>query len=353
MQSHRWFEDAFGLAEAGYDATRARFRVERSPVDATRCTLRDVVSGRAHPVGSFEVLSSGELRERLRLRRMARTPGDTRALGALTLTHLTSDVRRLLLDPENAGAVFQVASQFNALEMTGPEVRPEDGITRYVWDRTQGPVCSMCCPAATLFRNYFCMPGGAGQGASDGGQLDLLAGVEEVLGAGWWRTKNGYAMPTRRGAMREVGQRLDADAELAERVRRAVRVAVHWDATVTDGSDTAPHQVCQVFTSAMPIAYTADTTTVAEWRSVACVALDGLYDATLAAAALLAERRGRRVRVFLTAVGGGAFGTPLEWVAEAAQRALDAYAGAPLDVVFVHYRYLSPDSKLLSLKASL
>jgi hypothetical protein len=30
--------------------------------------------------------------------------------------------------PENAGALIQVASQFNLLEMTGPEVTPENGV---------------------------------------------------------------------------------------------------------------------------------------------------------------------------------------------------------------------------------
>jgi hypothetical protein len=34
-------------------------------------------------------------------------------------------------DPELEGALFQVASQFNLLEMTGPSVTPEDRVTRY------------------------------------------------------------------------------------------------------------------------------------------------------------------------------------------------------------------------------
>ena len=45
--------------------------------------------------------------------------------------------------PENRGALFQVASQFNMLEMVGPRVTPEEGVTRYEHDRTQGPACAM------------------------------------------------------------------------------------------------------------------------------------------------------------------------------------------------------------------
>ena len=37
-------------------------------------------------------------------------------------------MRALHADPANAQALFQVASQFNTLEMTGPSVTPEDGI---------------------------------------------------------------------------------------------------------------------------------------------------------------------------------------------------------------------------------
>ena len=74
---------------------------------------------------------------------------------------------------------IQVASQFNALEMVDPSVRPEDGVTRYCHDATQGPACALSCPAATVYRNYFCMPGGKGQGG--GNQLDLLGDVGVLL----------------------------------------------------------------------------------------------------------------------------------------------------------------------------
>ena len=55
---------------------------------------------------------------------------------------MTGDVRRLHQVPEYAGALFQVASQFNLLEMVSPEVTPEHGVTRYQHDAHAGPgVC--------------------------------------------------------------------------------------------------------------------------------------------------------------------------------------------------------------------
>lgn len=67
----------------------------------------------------------------------------------------TADVRKMHDNPEYAGALFQVACQFNFLEMVGPSVTPEDGMTRYEHDRTQGPACAMGAGAATNYRNYF------------------------------------------------------------------------------------------------------------------------------------------------------------------------------------------------------
>ena len=74
---------------------------------------------------------------------------------------MTGDVRHMHKSPENAGALFQVASQFNMLEMTGPEVTPEHGVTIYQYDGTQGPACAIAAGAATIYRNYFAPIGGS------------------------------------------------------------------------------------------------------------------------------------------------------------------------------------------------
>ena len=76
--------------------------------------------------------------------------------------------------PENAGALFQVASQFNLLEMVGPTVTPELGVTRYKDDPTQGPACAIAAGAATIYRNYFAPVDGS-HGQTTKRQLDGLA----------------------------------------------------------------------------------------------------------------------------------------------------------------------------------
>jgi hypothetical protein len=39
------------------------------------------------------------------------------------------------------------------LEMVGPDVTPEHGVTGYAHDRTRGPACAMAAGAATIYRN--------------------------------------------------------------------------------------------------------------------------------------------------------------------------------------------------------
>ena len=111
------------------------------------------------------------------------------SLGGLTYATRLGDVRTLHRSKEAAaGAVFLAASQFNALEMVGPNVTPEHGVTGYVFDRTQGPACALACPGALAFRQFFAGTeeqhrySAQGRGQAHGNQLDLLADVGAVLG---------------------------------------------------------------------------------------------------------------------------------------------------------------------------
>jgi hypothetical protein len=65
---------------------------------------------------------------------------------------VTGDVRHMHQLPENSGASFQVAFRFNLLEMASPDVMPEHGVTRYQYDRTQGPACAIAAGAATIYQ---------------------------------------------------------------------------------------------------------------------------------------------------------------------------------------------------------
>ena len=132
-----WFARITGFSEKAYGETQARLRVENG-------RLIPEGGGPGHAVGELELVPLDALRARAR---------DVTVPGRLTLGIVEGDVRRMHIEPENAGAVFQVASQFNLLEMTGPTVTPEHGVTGYAHDHTQGPACAIAAGAGTSWRN--------------------------------------------------------------------------------------------------------------------------------------------------------------------------------------------------------
>ena len=91
-----------------------------------------------------------------------------------------------------------------------------------------------------------------------------------------------------------------------------------------------------MFASALPVAYATGTGST-DWVPFASAVLDALYDATFAAAAVLAREQNARKLLYLTAVGGGAFGNRTEWIAQAITKAIEKYQKEPLDVKLVHH----------------
>ena len=160
-----WFERLTGFREQGYDSTRSQLAVQGRE-------LVSRVNGRRYGIGELELVSLGELRAR------AQAAGGLP--GRLRVSVVQGDVRTMHQSPENSGALFQVASQFNLLEMVSPDVTPEQGVTRYQHDRTQGPACAMAVGAATIYRNYFADVDGV-QGQTAGRQLDGLADIGTAL----------------------------------------------------------------------------------------------------------------------------------------------------------------------------
>ena len=314
-----WFERITGFSEGSYGDTQAALRV----VDGR---LRTDQSARAFWVGELETPSLAELRQRVQ--GIARKPGE------LKLSMLQGDVRRLHGQPLNSQALFQVASQFNLLEMANPDLTPEDGVTRYQYDRTQGPACAIAAGAATIYRNYL-VPVAGGTGQSAARQIDCLADIGQALGGAGrlWEMRNGYALCTQQG-LAEIDRKIAAmSAAELDALRGRLRIGLHWDVEATEAP--APDQrVSQAFCSALPVAYSAVAPEL--WQRFATLVLEAAYEATLLAGVLNLERTGCPT-VFLTSLGGGAFGNRLEWIEAARTRACEAAGGYDLDVRLVSF----------------
>jgi hypothetical protein len=320
-----WFERLTGFREEDYASTRAKLRVEGH-------RLTSLVNGRSYSTGRLELTPLSTLRQQVG---SANPPP-----GRLSVSLVSGDVREMHGRPEYAGALFQVASQFNLLEMIGPHTTPEDGVTIYQSDRTQGPACAMAAGPATIYRNYFAPVGGQ-LGQTKERQLNALADLGDVLGkrlgmAGnqLWAMENGYALCSRAG-LEAISSLLERSAPYAiDELRGLLRIGLHHDVEVTDASHPYPI-VSQAFCSALPVAYKREVPS-RYWSRFASLVLEGAYEATLWTAALNAQRGGSKT-VLLTSLVGGAFGNDESWIEAAMLRALKLAALFDLDIRLVSY----------------
>ena len=334
-----WFEQLTGFAEGNYDVVRSKLEVDGQ-------TLRSRVNGHSFRIGRLELASLAELR--------ARAMSESATAGQPRLRIVQGDARKLHAQKEYSGALFQVASQFNLLEMVSPNVTPEDGVGRYQNDPTQGPACAIAAGAATIYRNYFAqVDGKPGQRADR--QLDGLADLGQALSsalgvpvASLWSMQNGYALCTQEGLER-INEHLASLAPVElDAMRSKLRIGLHWDVEVTDGAAENRPLVSQAFCSALPVAYSH--LTHVNWQPFASLILDATYEATLLGA-ISNARRGASNTVLLTLVGGGAFGNERDWILHAIRRALPVVRGHDVEVRIVSYGHIPEDLHALAADA--
>lgn len=324
-----WFQRLTGFAENGYSSTQQRLAVEGDELVSS-------VNGKRYGIGKLTLPTVAELRARVNPVQGQRT----------SVQPLIGEARSLHSDPEFAGALFQVASQFNVLEMTSERVTPEDGVTRYEWDATQGPACAIAAGAATIYRNYFA-PVGDQIGQTADRQIDALAGVGQALSAltglsvdRLWTMSNGYALCTREGLAAIGSVLVDAPEQVRDTLRGQLAIGLHRDVQVTDVDGERRRLVSQAFCSALPLGYSRLPRR--DWEPFARLVLEATYEATLLAAAEQAAAGGSNI-VVLTRVGGGVFNNDAEWINAAIERALAVIEHAGLDVRLLCHRVLSPE----------
>lgn len=314
-----WFETLTGFPEDTPQQVRKN-------ITADGKTLKSHVNGKILVCGQLETPSLAELRERVQL--------SGHDAGKISVREVVANVQHLHTNESNADALFQVASQFNLLEMVSPSVTPERGVGIYENDRTQGPVCAMAAGAGTIYRNYFVIVNGqTGQSAKN--QIDCLADIGAALGNSGnrlWEMRNGYALASQSGLV-EISNRLRASSESElDELRQLLRIGVQWSTQVT--LNNSNHTVSQAYCSALPVAYSYHSSAL--WAEFARLILEASYEATICTAILNSIRNGNK-RLFLTLLGGGAFGNETGWIIGAIQRALNLYKYVALDVVIVSY----------------
>ncbi len=290
--------------------------------------LKSLVNGKEYHYGTLEIPSLKELRIRVKNANAKK--------GKLKLQAISADVKNLHLNEENANALFQVASQFNLLEMVGANVTPDMGIECYEDDHTQGPICAICAGAGTIYRNYF-VKLNTQIGQSETKQIDCLADMGDALGNEnntLWEMRNGYALLKEDGIY-AINRKLNGMSEdEVDKLREKLRIGLMWDTQVT--FDECQYCVSQAYCSALPISYVGFPSEL--WKPFASLILEASYEATICAGILNGDNR-----VYLTLVGGGVFGNDLEWICSAIERAVLKYAEYELDVKIVNYGVVSDE----------
>ncbi|VBB19044.1 hypothetical protein YASMINEVIRUS_1576 [Yasminevirus sp. GU-2018] len=264
---------------------------------------------------------------------------------------VVGDVFNTHSDPAYKGALFQVASQFNCLEFPSSDVVPENGITGYVYDRTQGPACSIPVGGATFYRNYVAPVenGVVDSKSKKSGQttdnqinclIDVLSELEKMGGEKFVSVHNGYTFSSNEKLTRLnlLLSRMSTQAmsKLMDKLRIGTQfgAGVYLDRNRNVISQEKLQLVSQAFCSAISISYSG--LNAKSWEPFAKAVLKASYEATLWSA-VINKNIGGSNKVVLTCVGGGVFGNRLEWIADAICEAFIATEKYGLDIEIGHY----------------
>ncbi|KXX66814.1 hypothetical protein [Flammeovirga sp. SJP92] len=313
-----WFEELMGFEEVSPSHVKKNIRVEGDK-------LISRVNGKTYQFGKLEVPTLKDLK--------ARSINDPYK-GDLQVEEVVGNVQELHQLEENRNALFQVASQFNLLEMLGPHVSPEKGVGIYEKDYTQGPACAIACGAGTIYRNYFA-PVNLAIGQTLNNQIDCLELIGEELDndeSQLWRMINGYALCSQEGLHQINFLINNLNEEERETLKEKLKIGVQWNTEVTISNEQ--QIVSQAFCSALPVAYSGFDSFYFE--SFARLILEASYEATLHSALINLDQNYSN-KVFLTLVGGGAFGNETDWIVESLLIALKKFRNTPLDVKIVSY----------------
>lgn len=313
-----WFEKLVGFTEKNSDQIKENIKI----VDNK---LISKINNSEYIFGKLEIPSLEELRNKLNIEKYS---------SQIKVSEVVENIQTFHKDVSNNHSIIQVASQFNLLEMVSPNRTPEEGVGIYEYDATQGPACAIACGAGTIYRNYFAnVDGQIGQTSTK--QIDCLneIGIElENDKYNHWIMKNGYVLATRDGLIIINKQIRNKSEKEYEYLKGKLRIGVQWDSEVTISENG--NLITQVYCAALPISYSDIEEEL--WSDFAKIILEAAYEATFYVALRNYERTGNN-KVFLTLLGGGAFGNKLEWIFNAIAKSIKKFSKIPLDINIVSY----------------
>ena len=322
-----WFETLTGFEEENPNQVRNNLYLKEDAIISR-------INGKKMIYGKLEIPSLAELREQIE-----RIGG---CKGKIFVHEIIADIQNLHTNKSNSGSLFQVASQFNLLEMTSPSRIPEEGVGIYEYDHTQGPACAISAGAGTIYRNYF-VPVKGKTGQSENNQIDCLTDLGNELGNTdnkLWQMRNGYALASKEGLINISNRIRDSGENELDDLRKFLRIGIQWNTQVTLGKSN--HLISQAYCSALPVSYSNVSSDL--WEDFARLILEASYEATLCASVINWSNTGKN-HVFFTLLGGGAFGNRSSWIIDSIINVIQRYKDWNLDVAIVSHRGSNPELK--------
>ena len=314
-----WFEKLMGFKEKNPEQVRENIEIDDNK-------LISKINDNEFIYGELEIPSLEELRSQSHKLENYHSK--------IKISEVVGNIQTFHIEKSNNKSIIQVASQFNLLEMVSPNRTPEDGIGVYEYDATQGPACAIACGAGTIYRNYFVnINGQIGQTSTK--QIDCLKDIAIELENekyNHWEMRNGYALANREGLIKITDKIVSLTENEYEYLKGKLRIGVQWNSEVTISDNK--NFITQVYCSALPVAYSHIEKEL--WSYFAKMILEATYEATLYIALKNYERT-QNNKVFLTLVGGGAFGNKNEWIFNAIGKAIKKFSNTPLDIKIVSY----------------
>lgn len=313
-----WFKKLTGFEEISEEFVKNNIKLDGE-------IMFSKVNDRIFQIGKLSTPSLEELRTIVDIKKYE---------SKIKISELVDDVIQLHCYKENNGALFQVASQFNLLEMTDPHITPEDGITRYGFDNTQGPACAISCGAATIYRNYFVNINDE-IGQSKYNQINCLQDFGIEIGNiddSLYTISNGYLMTNKIKLLKITDIIKEKSPKEYEFLKGKLRIGLQSDTEVTMSDKNI---VSQVFCSGLPISYNNIETE--DWEIFARLILEATYESVFYSAILNYEKT-KNNKVYITLIGGGVFGNKIEWILESIKKSLVKFMNTPLYIMIVSYK---------------
>lgn len=348
------FHEIFGCTEEAFKADYARCLKRDNPdqIPLIRYALDQgelVVSPTAglfkdQPIrcGNFAQFTLDDLIKRTNALKPAQEKGRFNVVEGVRTTFNSSfrarvDVAALQADTANRDAVFQVASNFNALEtVDADQLLDEQLLGDYIYDLTQGSAASLSALGGLLYRRYFLFypqsPWAPSWEQTAEKQVNFLSALADVVPV----TRAGYVQFTTVSSLPTLEQ------------YKAITIGFHENIQVTTGMQVGPDEqvlvgnqeqlINQVFTAAVDLKNTnrllSTNPNVKAW---ARTLLRAGYEGTLRATAMKCKKK-----LFLTLVGGGVFGNQLSWIGDALLSLKQVISDSGITVNLIWYSSKGP-----------